>query len=84
MIEQTIETRGWKEYRGLTGNSTDCVKKNERQCNVFRLDAKCLQAANIWQGITVFMMMDVARGNKQNLLDQNVKWHQEKCNRGMF
>ena len=41
VIEQMVETRAQKEGRGLTKNSADCVRNNERHCNIFWLDAKC-------------------------------------------
>ena len=36
-----IETKVWKEVRGFAENSADCLRNNERQCNIFQLDAKC-------------------------------------------
>ena len=37
MIEQTLETRAWKEVRRLTENCQFrlCERNNERQCNIF-------------------------------------------------
>ena len=36
MIEQTLETRAWKEARRLTENcqSRLCERNNERHCNI--------------------------------------------------
>ena len=42
MLEQMVETRVWKEVRGLTEKkSVPIVYNNERQCNIFWLNANC-------------------------------------------
>ena len=55
MIEQMMkpELARKSENRNLLKTvSAGCVKDNERQCNIFQLDAKCYQAVNMWQEIT--------------------------------
>ena len=84
MIEQMVETRAWKGFRGITENS-QC-----RLCKKQRVTVNHLLAA--WKTLPrseyvakydrAPMVMAVAWAKEQNLLDQNVKWYQEKWNRG--
>ena len=83
MIEQMVETRAWKEVRGLTENS-NCRLCKERE-TVQHLLAGCKMLASseyLARHNRALMMMAVARVKEKNLLDQNVKWYQEKWKRG--
>ena len=55
-------------------------KDKKRRCNIFWLDAKCKQAVKKWQHYRAVMVMTVVWVKEQNLVIQNVKWYQEKCN----
>ena len=84
MMEQIIEIRAWKKVRGLNKNS---------ECRLFREQRETVRYLLVgWKMATshgslarhnrALMEMAVALVKEQNLLDQNVKWHQEKWKRG--
>ena len=86
MIEQIIETRAWKKFRGLNKNS---------QCRLYREQRETVRYLLAgWEMITsreylarhnrALMDMAVALSKEQNLLDRNVKCYQEKWIRGHF
>ena len=84
MIEQMVETRASKEVRGLTKNSR-CRLCKEQKETVQHLLAGCKMLASreyLTRQNRALMMMVVACAKGKNLLDQNVKWHQEKLKRG--
>ena len=68
-----IETKVQIEARYLLKiASADCVKNNKRHRNIFRLDAKCQHAVNIWRDITA---------KEKN---QNAKWIKKSGMGDMF
>ena len=84
MIEQMVETRASKEVRGLTKNSR-CRLCKEQKETVQHLLAGCKMLASheyLTRQNRALMMMVGAWAKGKNLLDQNVKWHQEKLKRG--
>ena len=84
MIEQMVETRAWKEVRGLTENNQCRLCKEQRE-TVQHLLAGCKMLASseyLARHNRALMVMAVAWAKEQNLLDQNVKWYQEKWKRG--
>ena len=76
MIEQMIETRTWKKG--------DLPKKVQRETVQFLLDGYKMLASSDYlaRNNRALMVMAVAWAKEQNLLDRNVKWYQEKWNRG--
>ena len=84
IIEQMVETRAGKDVRGLTENSQCRLCKEQRE-TVQHLLAGCKMLASseyMARHNRVLMVMAVAWTKEQNLLDQNVKWYQEKWKRG--
>ena len=84
IIEQMVETRVGKDVRGLTENSQCRLCKEQRE-TVQHLLAGCKMLASseyMARHNRVLMVMAVAWTKEQNLLDQNVKWYQEKWKRG--
>ena len=88
MIEQMIETKAWKEVRGLTGNIIQC-----KLCKEWRGSAtsfgwmqnvsKYIRQEYLAKHNRALMVMAVVWAKELNLSDnQNVKWYLEKCNRG--
>ena len=80
MIEQIVKTRVWKEARALTENIQCKMFKKQRE-KVQHLLAGCkMLVSSEYLAIynRALIMMAVARAKEQNLLDQNVKWYQEK------
>ena len=83
MLEQMVETRAWKEIRGLIENGQCRVCKEQRE-TVQHLLAGCKMLASskyLARHNRALMVMAVAWAKEQNLLDQNVKWYQEKWKR---
>ena len=81
MLEQVVETRAQKEFRGLTENDQCRLCKEQRQ----HLLAGCkmlVSSEYMARHNRALMVMAVAWTKEQNLLDQNVKWYQEKRKRG--
>ena len=84
MREQMIETRAWKEVGGLIENS-QCRLCKEQQEALQHLLAGCKMLASseyLERHNRALMVMAVAWAKEQNLLDQDVKWYQEKRKRG--
>ena len=83
MLEQMIETKVWKEVWGLAENSQCRLLKEQRE-TVLHLSVGCKMLANITEQRhnRALMVMAVAQTKEQNLLDQNVKWYQEKWRKG--
>ena len=84
MIKQMVETRAWKEVRRLTENN-HCRLCIEQRETVQHLLAGCKMLASseyLARHNRALMVMAVAWAKEQNLLDQNVKWYQEKWKRG--
>ena len=80
MIEQIVKTKVWKEARALTENIQCKMCKKQRE-KVQHLLAGCkMLVSSEYLAIynRALIMMAVARAKEQNLLDQNVKWYQEK------
>ena len=83
-LEKMVETRAWKEVRGLTENSQWRLCKEQRE-TVQHLLAGCKMLASseyLARHNRVVMVMAVAWAKEQNLLDQYVKLYQEKWKRG--
>ena len=83
MIKQMAETRAYKEVRGLTENS-QCRLCKEKRETAQHLLAGCKMLASsdyMARHNKMLMVMAVAWAKEQNLLDQNVKWYQEKWKR---
>ena len=73
-----------KEFKELTENS-QCRLCKEQQETAQHLLAGCKMFAYseyLARHNKTLMVMAVAWAKEQNLLDQNVKWYQEKRNRG--
>ena len=84
MIEQMVQHRAQKEARELTENS-QCRLCGEQRETVQHLLAGCKMLASseyMARHNRMLMVMAVAWTKEQNLLDQNVKWYQEKWKRG--
>ena len=84
MIEQMVETRAWKEVRRLTENSRCRLCKEQREI-VQHLLAGCKMLASseyLARHYKGLMVMAFAWAKEKNLLDQNVKWYQQKWKRG--
>ena len=83
--QQMVETRAWKEVRSLTEN-IHCRLCKEQQETVQHFLAGCKMLSSSEYLVThnrTLMVIAVAWRKEQNLLDQNVKWYQEKWNRYM-
>ena len=83
MIEQMVEIRAWEEVKGLTKNSQCRLCKKQRE-TVQHLLTGCKMLASseyLARHNRALMVMAVAWAKEKNLLDQNVKWHQEKWKR---
>ena len=83
LIEEMVETRAWKEFKGLTENSQCRLCKEQRE-TVQHLLAGCKILANseyLARHNRALMEIAIAWVKEQNLLDQNVKWYQEKWER---
>ena len=75
-----VEIRAWREVRGLTENSQCRLCKEQRE-TVQHLLAGCKMLASskyLARHNRALMVMAVTWAKKQNQLDQNVKWYQEK------
>ena len=84
LIEEMVETRAWKEFKGLTENSQCRLCKEQRE-TVQHLLAGCKMLASseyLARHNRALMVMAVAWAKEQNLLDQNVKWYQKNWRRG--
>ena len=84
VLEQMVETRAWKEVRGLTENSQQRLGKEQRE-TVRHLLAGCKMLASseyLVRNNRALMAMAVAWAKEQNLLDQNVKKKKKKWKRG--
>ena len=84
MIEQMIETRTWKKGDLPKIVRADCVCKVQRETVQFLLDGYKMLASSDYlaRNNRALTVMAVAWAKEQNLLDRNVKWYQEKWNRG--
>ena len=83
ITEKMAETRAWKELTGLTENSQCRLCKEERQI-VQYIFAGCKMLASseyLVRHNRALMVIAVTLAKEQNLLDQNVKWYQEKWKR---
>ena len=83
ITEKMAETRAWKELRGLTENSQCRLCKEQRQ-PVQYIFAGCKMLASseyLARHNRALMVIAVTQAKEQNLLDQNVKWYQEKWKR---
>ena len=81
VIEQMVETRAWKKVRGLIENSQCRLCKEQREA-VQHLLAGCKASSEyLARHNRALMMMAVAWSKEKGLLDQNVKWYQEKWKR---
>ena len=79
MLEQMAETRAWKKIQ------RKCRLCNEQRETVQHLLAGSKMLANseyLARHNRALMVMAVAWAKEQNLLNQNVKWYQEKWKRG--
>ena len=79
-----VETRAWKEVRGITENS-QCRLCTEQRETVQQLLGGCKMltiSEYLARHSRALMVMAVAWAKGRNLLDQNVKWYQEKWKRG--
>ena len=79
-----VETRACKEVKELTENSQCRLCKEQRE-TAQHLLAGCKMLASseyLSRHNRALMVMAVAWEKEQNLLDQNVKWYQEKWKRG--
>ena len=84
MLQQMVETRACKEVKKLTENSQCRLCKEQRE-TAQHLLAGCKMLASseyLSRHNRALMVMAVAWEKEQNLLDQNVKWYQEKWKRG--
>ena len=84
VLEHMVETRAWKEVRGLTENSQCRLCEAQRE-TVQHLLAGCKVLASseyLERHNRALMVMAVAWAEEQNLLHQNLKWYQEKWKRG--
>ena len=84
MLEQMVEVRAWKEVRGLTENSQCRLCKEQRE-TVQHLLAGCKMLASseyLARHNRALIVMAVTKAKEQDLLDQNVKWYQEKWKNG--
>ena len=83
MIKQMAETRAYKEVRGLTENSQCRLCKEKRETTQHLLAGCKMLASSDYMARhnKMLMVMAVAWAKEQNLLDQNVKWYQEKWKR---
>ena len=82
MIKKMTETGAWKKVRGFTKNSQYRSCK-EQQETVKDLLAGCKMLASSEYPARhnrAVMVMNVAWTKEQDLLDQTVKWYQEKWN----
>ena len=82
MIEQMIETRAWKKVKGLTEKSQCRLCKEQRETQLLAGCKMLASSEHLAKHYRARMVMAVAWAKEQNLLDQNVKWYQEKWNRG--
>ena len=83
MIEQMIETRVWKEFRGHTETGQCSLGDEEWETVQHLLAGHKMVASREYLARHKSAYGDgCCLSKKQNLLDQNVKWYQQKWNRG--
>ena len=79
MLEQMVETRSWKQTRGLMEDRRcrDCFQHSE---TVEHLVAGCQKLANseyLSRHNRVLMILAVAWANKHGLIGQDVVWYEQ-------
>ena len=84
MLEQMVETRSWKEARGLTddGSCRICTQHSE---TVEHLVVGCTKLANsehLTRHNQALMILAVAWAKQQELVGQEVIWYQQRWDRG--
>ena len=84
MLEQMVETRSWKEARGLTddGSCRICTQHSE---TVEHLVVGCTKLANsehLTRHNQALMILAVAWAKQQELVGQEVIWYEQRWNRG--
>ena len=84
MLEQMVETRSWKQTRGLMedGRCRVCFQHSE---TVEHLVAGCQKVANseyISRHNRVQMILAVAWAKKHGLIGQDVVWYEQRWDRG--
>ena len=85
MLEQMVETRSWKEARGLIGDDR-CRICNQHSETVEHLVAGCTKLANskyLTRYSRALMVLAVAWAKQQELMGQEAIWYQQKWDRGM-
>ena len=84
MLEQMVETRSWKETRGLTddGSCRICTQHSE---TVEHLVAGCTKLANseyLTRHNQALMILAVAWAKQQKLVGQETIWYEQRWDRG--
>ena len=84
MLEQMVETRSWKQRRGLVedGRCRVCFRHSE---TVEPLVAGCQKLANseyLSRHNRVLMILDVAWVKEHGLIGQDVVWYEQRWDRG--
>ena len=77
MLEQMVETRSWKEARGLIDNCR-CRLYHQRSETVEHLVAGCTKLANneyLTSHNRAIMILAVAWAKQQKLMDQEAIWY---------
>ena len=85
MLEQIVETRSWKEPRGLIddGRCRICIQHSE---TVEHLVAGCTKLANseyLTRHNRAVVFLVVVWAKQQELMDQEAIWYQQKWDKGM-
>ena len=85
MLEQTVETRSWKETRGLADNGS-CRICTQHSETVEHLIARCTKLAKseylTWHNREL-MILAVAWTKQQELVDQEAIWYKQRWDRGI-
>ena len=84
MLEQMVETRSWKEARGLTDNGR-CRICTQHSETVEHLVAGCTKLTNseyLTRHNRVLMILAVAWAKQQELVGQEAIWYEQRWDRG--
>ena len=84
MLEQMVETRSWKEVRGLTGDVSYriCTQHSETVEHVVAGCTKLAKSEYLTRHNQALMILAVASAKQQELMGQEAIWYEERWDRG--